>query len=528
MLEDKDMLFSYFLNPGDITKEDVQDFIEKYDTDLSNIKFEKAEWYPSGLVYVLNMSKHGLKKAKALKKFHRLIQISNDCGLLTRQECVSMLPPLFLNVQKDDLVLDMCAAPGSKTSQILELFAAEKKLGSLETLLTGGVVANDMNKKRAYMLTHQLKRVPNPGMAVINHEGQFIPTIYNDTADGRKFDRRILFDKVLVDAPCSGDGAIRKLPERWKLWKTDDAFDLHKVQVECLKRAIQLTKPGGTIVYSTCSLNPLENEAVVTEVLRSGNQFTKASASGPCLELVDIHSEPYCLKGFKGRRGVTNWDILVEKEGGPSGQNLEKNTYKVKDLFTVYSEYTDELEHVKKGKIRRSMFPLSQKEMEDLQIEKCLRVMPHDQNTGGFFVTVIKKNSFVYFTEKSAEKAEKQQLFEENDLAYEAIKENSQQNLVQENESHLEDSQYVADNEGGYPLSSIKINKSNLEYVKFAESEPENWQSIKNYYDIENDSIKDLLYIHQVGEKQVTLVSKKIDDLFTNDQKYQMKRVYLG
>jgi multisite-specific tRNA:(cytosine-C5)-methyltransferase len=154
MLEDKDMLFSYFLNPGDITKEDVQDFIEKYDTDLSNIKFEKAEWYPSGLVYVLNMSKHGLKKAKALKKFHRLIQISNDCGLLTRQECVSMLPPLFLNVQKDDLVLDMCAAPGSKTSQILELFAAEKKLGSLETLLTGGVVANDMNKKRAYMLTH--------------------------------------------------------------------------------------------------------------------------------------------------------------------------------------------------------------------------------------------------------------------------------------------------------------------------------------------------------------------------------------
>jgi 16S rRNA C967 or C1407 C5-methylase (RsmB/RsmF family) len=140
-----------------------------------------------------------------------------------------MIPPLFLNIQKDDLVLDMCAAPGSKTSQILELFAAKKSLGSIENVLTGGVVANDMNKKRAYMLTHQLKRIPNPGMAVINHEGQFIPTIYNDGADGRKFDRRIQFDKVLVDAPCSGDGAIRKLPGRWKLWKSDDGFDLHKV-----------------------------------------------------------------------------------------------------------------------------------------------------------------------------------------------------------------------------------------------------------------------------------------------------------
>ena len=162
------------------------------------------------------MSRNGLKKAKGIKKFHKLLQVGADCGLLTRQECVSMIPPLFLNIQKDDLVLDMCAAPGSKTSQILELLAGEKKLGSLDNVITGGVVANDMNKKRAYMLTHQLKRIPNCGMAVINHEGQFIPTIYDDKAPGRKFDRRIQFDKVLVDAPCSGDGAIRKLPGRWK------------------------------------------------------------------------------------------------------------------------------------------------------------------------------------------------------------------------------------------------------------------------------------------------------------------------
>ena len=154
LFEDKQTLYEYFLNPGELTKEEIADHLEKYDTNLTNIKLTKAEWYPSGLVYILNMSRNGLKKSKGLKKFHRLLQVSNDSGMLTRQECVSMIPPLFLDVQKDDLVLDMCAAPGSKTSQILELFAANKTLGNLDNILTGGVVANDMNKKRAYMLTH--------------------------------------------------------------------------------------------------------------------------------------------------------------------------------------------------------------------------------------------------------------------------------------------------------------------------------------------------------------------------------------
>lgn len=525
LFEDEQTLYDYFLNPGELTKEEIADHLEKYDTDLTSIKLTKAEWYSSGLVYILNMSRNGLKKSKGLKKFHRLLQVSNDSGMLTRQECVSMIPPLFLDVQKDDLVLDMCAAPGSKTSQILELFAANKTLGNLDNILTGGVVANDMNKKRAYMLTHQLKRVPNPGMAVINHEGQFIPTIFDDTIGGKRVDKRILFDKVLVDAPCSGDGAIRKLPERWKMWKTDDGFDLHKVQVELLKRAIQLTKPGGTIVYSTCSLNPLENEAVVTEILRSGNLFTKSSASGPCLELVDIHSEPHCLKGLKGRKGVKKWDILVEKAGGPLGKNPEKVEYTEEDLFSVYPEFNDEVKCIKGGKITKSMFPLSQAEMDELKIERCFRVMPHDQNTGGFFVTVIKKNSFVYFSDVDAEKAKKlaaAQQSDQVDLAYEAIKDNALQESNQEDPNDMVPSEQIQQSQ------TFKLNKANHEYFRLSETMAADWENIKAYYQLQDDTIKDLLYIHQVGEKQVTLVSKKIDHLFNNDNRYQMKRVYLG
>lgn len=73
LFEDEETLYDYFLNPGELSKEEVEEYIQKYDTDLTNIKLSKAEWYPSGLVYVLNMSRNGLKKCKGLKKFHRLL-----------------------------------------------------------------------------------------------------------------------------------------------------------------------------------------------------------------------------------------------------------------------------------------------------------------------------------------------------------------------------------------------------------------------------------------------------------------------
>lgn len=257
-----------------------------------------------------------------------------------------------------------------------------------------------------------------------------------------------------------------------------------------------MAKPGGTIVYSTCSLNPLENEAVVAEVLRSGNQFTKSSGSGPCLELLDIHSKPHALKGLIGRKGVKTWDVLVEKKDGPDGRNPENKIYNVEDLFTVYKEYSDELKTIKKGKIRKSMFPLPKEQMDELHIERCFRVMPHDQDTGGFFVTVIKKNSFVYFTQQAADKLAPTTT--EEDLAYEAIKVNANQDENEITENHK-----TEDNVEKHPRPNavVKINKNNYEYFKFAESVPEEWENIKKYYELRDDSIKDLLYIHQVGTK---------------------------
>ena len=75
------------------------------------------------------------------------------------------------------------------------------------------------------------------------------------------------FDRVLADVPCSGDGTLRKSPDLWRSWALSSAVQLHPVQIGCLVRGLSLLKVGGRLVYSTCSMNPLENEAVVAFAL---------------------------------------------------------------------------------------------------------------------------------------------------------------------------------------------------------------------------------------------------------------------
>ena len=103
-----------------------------------------------------------------------------------------MIPVFLMDLSPQDFVLDMCAAPGSKTSQMLEIIESKgASLGLSE--LRGGVVANDMSSKRAWMLAHQLKRINTACMAVINHEGQLIPTL-TDCQPTLQYDHKFYFD----------------------------------------------------------------------------------------------------------------------------------------------------------------------------------------------------------------------------------------------------------------------------------------------------------------------------------------------
>lgn len=171
--------------------------------------------------------------------------------------------------------------------------------GDRRWLAKGCVIANDADYSRAQMLIHQLHRSGTTGMAVINHPGQFLPELYTNKVGSVR--QRFQFDKILCDVPCSGDGATRKLPIKWVNWHTSDGMVLHPLQLSILMKAVNLLKKGGYLVYSTCSLNPIENQAVVNALFQ---KVTKG------LELVDIHP----MYGVKGRRGLLNWKVITTTE----------------------------------------------------------------------------------------------------------------------------------------------------------------------------------------------------------------------
>jgi len=277
-----------------------------------------------------------------------------------------MIPVFFLNVEPHHRVIDMCAAPGSKTGQIVEIFHANEKT----VPPTGVIIANDADGARCYTLTHQVKRLGSHSIVVTNHEAQSFPyikmlpganeAITEGTNRSGKIDFQ--FDRVLADVPCSGDGTFRKNLDLWKKWTPGAALGLHPLQVKITIRGAQMLKIGGRLVYSTCSLNPVEDEAVIAQVLR---HFKGA------LRLVDISNE---LPLLKRAHGVSTWNIQ-DSDG------------------SWYASFDSIDSGKRRAKIFPSVFPPTQEEAKEFCLEKCIRIFPHFQDTGGFFVAVLEKVS---------------------------------------------------------------------------------------------------------------------------------------
>ena len=187
----------------------------------------------------------------------------HSLGLIFGQEASSMIPPVVLDPQPGELVLDMAAAPGSKTGQIAQYMANE-----------GCIIANDPKIDRANVLIANLNR-----MGVLN-------TIVT-TRDGAYFGRfENTFDRVLLDAPCSSVGMIRK---SWRFltgWRLKGVLKYMNIQKRLILAAYRALKPGGVLVYSTCTIDPLENEEVVDYLLR------KTDARLERIELPVKTSEP--------------------------------------------------------------------------------------------------------------------------------------------------------------------------------------------------------------------------------------------
>jgi tRNA (cytosine34-C5)-methyltransferase len=310
-------------------------------------------WYPDELAWQLDLDRKLIRQNDSLKRLHQFLVQETESGYISRQEAVSMIPPLLLNVQPNSRVLDMCAAPGSKTAQLIEMLHANDTSSPPDGL----VVANDSDNKRCYLMVHQVRRLVSSNFIVMNMDASNLPSFTMTQESGEK--KSVKFDRILCDVPCSGDGTLRKNVDAWQRWNPAIGHGLHNLQVRILRRGLELLEVGGRIVYSTCSFNPVEDEAVVSTVLE---QMMGS------VELVDVSDR---LPGLLRENGISSWKIM-SKQG---------------EWFEKYEDVPERL----RSQITRSVFPPSPEQAERFGLHKCIRILPHKQNTGGFFVAVLEK-----------------------------------------------------------------------------------------------------------------------------------------
>lgn len=253
------------------------------------IPFTPLPWHPGGF-----------KLAPEFKPGRHWAYLA---GLYHTQEEVSMLPVLLLKPQPGDRVLDMCAAPGNKSAQI-----------AVQMKNQGTVIANDINFGRMRAVRQVQERLGLISLTTTVYDGANYPK-----AAG-------LFDKILVDAPCSCEGTVRKDPAVSERISSDIWHKKSASQKALLRKAVQLCKPGGKIIYSTCTFAPEENEMVVHDILQTFGADT-------------VQLLPAVLPHFTTSPGLTNWN----------------------------------------------------NQRFDPTLRCTMRVWPHQNDTGGFFVAVIQK-----------------------------------------------------------------------------------------------------------------------------------------
>jgi len=183
-------------------------------------------------------------------------------GLISIQDEASQAVPLLLGVQPGDRVLDLCAAPGGKTAVLARAAGSD-----------GIVIAADRHAHRLRAVRAQFERLKLTSVQLVAL----------DAERPLPFSRQ--FDRILVDAPCSGTGTLARHPEiRWRL-QPEQLAEFHRLQVRMLRNALAILAPGGRLVYSTCSIEPEENDAVVAEVLR-GEPLVRWVAAGVMAESI--------------------------------------------------------------------------------------------------------------------------------------------------------------------------------------------------------------------------------------------------
>ena len=306
-------------------------------SELSDFQYTPIPDIPNGY-YVKNL------------KYSR--SLLSHLGLIYSQEPSAMYPVELLDVKKNDIVLDICAAPGGKSTQILE-----KLNGS------GLLVSNEIEYNRAKILYENLNKLGYNNYAITNNS----PTDYEKT--------NLLFDKILVDAPCGGEGMFRRDNFDFNSYKNINVITNAKRQLNILNSVKNLLRAGGRIVYSTCTYDIHENEMVVADFLSQNPEFhlikidgfKNSLTSGVTIENCNTEN---CYRRYPHLfRGEGQFMAVMQKDGS---ETVELEDFQNEKFKPVFRKGLDEINKLFKGIADISDFKIYTKNDVYFAVENAL------------------------------------------------------------------------------------------------------------------------------------------------------------
>ena len=223
------------------------------------------------------------------------LHVYHEAGVYYLQEASAMAPVALLDPKPGERVCDLCAAPGGKTTQI-----AGRMLGQ------GFLVCNEINPKRAKILSRNIERMGVANALVTNEHPETLASRFPG-----------FFDRVLVDAPCSGEGMFRKEEAAVTDWSQETVQMCARRQREILDSAARLVRPGGRLVYSTCTFAPEEDEETVAAFLESHPEFAPEPVEAPWF--VPGENASYRMWPHK-LLGEGHFAAVLRKTQGESGE----------------------------------------------------------------------------------------------------------------------------------------------------------------------------------------------------------------
>ena len=223
------------------------------------------------------------------------LHVYHEAGVYYLQEASAMAPVALLDPKPGERVCDLCAAPGGKTTQI-----AGRMLGQ------GFLVCNEINPKRAKILSRNIERMGVANALVTNEHPETLASRFPG-----------FFDRVLVDAPCSGEGMFRKEEAAVTDWSQETVQMCARRQREILESAARLVRPGGRLVYSTCTFAPEEDEETVAAFLETHPEFTPEPVEAPWF--VPGENASYRMWPHK-LLGEGHFAAVLRKTQGESGE----------------------------------------------------------------------------------------------------------------------------------------------------------------------------------------------------------------